>query len=57
MDFQNLIDWTSVKLCGVSVILAAITWSQFLGAASFVAVFSTILYNGIRIFKEIKKKK
>lgn len=54
---ENIIDWTSIKLCGVSVFLAAITWSQFLGIASGVAVFSTILYNGIRIYKELKKKK
>lgn len=54
---ENILDWTSIKLCGVSVFLAAITWSDLLGVASGIAVFSTILYNGIRIYKEVKKKK
>jgi amino acid transporter len=47
---EHIIDWTSV-------FLVAITWSQVMGALSLVAVLSTILYNGIRTYKELKKKK
>lgn len=57
VDFQEVIDWTSIKLCGVTVFLGVITWSKVMGVLSIIAVASTIIYNGIRIYKELKRKK
>jgi energy-converting hydrogenase Eha subunit E len=54
---DHIIDWTSVKLCGISVFLTVITWNQVMGFLSIIAVVSTIAYNAIRIYKELKKKK
>jgi hypothetical protein len=52
----HAIDWNSVKLCGVST-LGFITGSHVLAILSGAAVLSTIVYNGIRIYKEFKNKK
>ncbi len=57
MDISNIIDWTSIKLSGLSVVLCLITFSQIMGFMTFIAVASTIVYNAIRIYKEFKKKK
>jgi hypothetical protein len=53
---MHSVDWTSVKLCGVGVGLSVITWNVAIGILSGVALLSTIVYNGIRIYKEVKKK-
>ena len=57
LDFQHIIDWTSIKLMGVSVLLVAITWSAFTGSLSLIALLTTIVYNGIRIYKELRRAK
>lgn len=54
---EHFIDWTSIKLTGLSVFLAVISWNEFIGGMSLLAVLSTIGYNAIRIYKEVKKKK
>jgi large-conductance mechanosensitive channel len=53
--FEN-VDWFSIKITGVSITLALITWNQFLGILSGVALISTIVYNVIKIIKEVKRK-
>jgi large-conductance mechanosensitive channel len=53
----NSIDWLSVKFTIGSIFLAAITWNAFIGVLSVFALVSTIVYNGIRIYKELKHKK
>jgi len=50
------IDWLSVKFMGISIVLATITPSTILQVMSGIMVLSTIIYNGIRIYKELKKK-
>jgi hypothetical protein len=54
---NNSIDWVSVKFTFGSIFLAAITWNGFLAILSGVALLSTVVYNGIRIYKELKNKK
>jgi hypothetical protein len=61
----NAVDWVSVKLCGISTPFLFITdlkintWfgdikvTTWLGVAVMV---STLIYNGIRIYKELKNK-
>lgn len=56
MDFSTAIDWLSIKLMGISIALAVINWSKFTGILSMIALASTIIYNGIRIYKEFKNK-
>lgn len=52
----NAIDWMSVKL-NAPCLLGFISGNSFLvGLAAFASI-STILYNGIRIYKELKNKK
>lgn len=57
IDFATTIDWLSIKLTGLSVFIAAISGSAVLQWLSGVAVASTIIYNLIRIYKELKKEK
>lgn len=57
MDIQNTIDWLSIKLTGIGIMLAAITWNKFVGILSVIALGSTIVYNLIRIYKELKRTK
>lgn len=54
---KNAIDWLSIKLTGISLVLAAITWGGFIAFLSGIALCTTIVYNGIRIYKELKAKK
>lgn len=56
-DISQIIDWTSMKLTAAAVLLTIITWTQFMGLLSGIAVISTIIYNAIRIYKELKNKK
>lgn len=50
-----MIDWTSVKLMGISSVLAVISWNPAL-ILSIIGFTTTIIYNVIRIYKELKKK-
>jgi hypothetical protein len=56
MDLAEVIEWFSIKITGFSITLALITWNQFLGILSGVALISTIVYNVIKIIKEVKRK-
>jgi large-conductance mechanosensitive channel len=56
IDLFEAVDWFSIKITGVSITLALITWNQFLGILSGVALISTIVYNVIKIIKEVKRK-
>ena len=56
MDIAEVIDWTSVKLTGGSVFLGLITGNQILMGLAGLATISTIVYNAIRIYKELKRK-
>lgn len=51
----NAIDWVSIKLNAPCVILF-ITGNQFLIGLAAIASISTVIYNGIRIYKELKGK-
>lgn len=55
IDFMHTIDWTSVKLSGASICFTAITWSNITAIGSGLVILSTLIYNGIRIYKELKK--
>jgi divalent metal cation (Fe/Co/Zn/Cd) transporter len=56
IDYSTAIDWLSFKLTGVSVLLAAITGGQLLTVMAGIATSTTIIYNVIRIYKELNKK-
>jgi hypothetical protein len=49
------VDWLSVKLTGLCITVLFIG-SGILTALSAVAICTTIIYNSIRIYKEIKQK-
>ena len=53
---QQAIDWTSVEL-NAPCLLLFITGNHFLIGIAAVASISTIVYNGMRIYKELKKTK
>jgi hypothetical protein len=53
----SAIDWLSVKLNGACIALAFITGEQWLKGLAAIATVSTIIYNGIRIYKELKNTK
>lgn len=53
----DVIDWLSIKLTGISVTLAFISGNQLVLWFSTVSIATTIIYNLIRIIKEIKNKK
>jgi hypothetical protein len=57
IDLSTVIDWGSIKSTGVSVVVCSITGGGFMIALGALAAVSTIVYNGIRIYKEIKNKK
>jgi hypothetical protein len=64
----NAIDWTSMKLTGVSVPFLMINYgkvtfgflsidlSKITAVLGFAVLVSTLLYNAIRIYKELKNK-
>ena len=52
----DAIDWLSIKITTGALLLAAMTWNQILAIMSGIALLSTIAYNGIRIYKELKRK-
>lgn len=55
IDFERVIDWTSIKMNGVCVFLA-ISGGGVLVVLSLIATGTTIIHNVIRIYKELKKK-
>lgn len=57
IDLFHTIDWNSFKMNTVSVVLAAITMQKILIFATILSVASTFIYNGIKIYKELKNKK
>lgn len=58
-DFVQLltgaIDWLSVKMAGVAFTICFITGNNVVVAIGVMAASSTIVYNLIRIWKELKK--
>ena len=50
-------DWTSVKLCGASVTFLFIDLSKLTLRLGIVVMATTIIYNVIKIYKELKTKK
>lgn len=57
IDLFHTIDWNSFKMNGISVALAVITMQKLLIIATILSVASTFIYNGIKIYKELKNKK
>ena len=57
MDFSSAVDWVSIKLLGTGIALLMISGGAFIMWLSGLAFFSTLLYNGIKIYKELKNKK
>jgi hypothetical protein len=53
--YNNAIDWMSIKLNAVCF-LGFFTGSNLIATLSIIATVTTIIYNAIRIFKEIKNK-
>lgn len=53
---KECIDWTSIRLNLVSII-GFISQDEIIFGLSVIATSSTILYNGINIYKHITKKK
>lgn len=53
----NAIDWLSVKFTVGSIALAVITWNGFIAGLSVLTLLSTLIYNLIKIYKEVKRNK
>lgn len=53
----NSIDWMSVKLCGISTPFLFINATKLTTILGIIVMLSTLAYNGIRIYKELKAKK
>lgn len=51
----NAIDWLSVKLAGISLPFLLISWNALLAWLGAAVMISTLIYNGIRIYKELKQ--
>lgn len=56
IDLSTVIDWGSFKACVVSMYVCAITGGGIMMVLGALAAVSTLVYNGIRIYKEIKNK-
>lgn len=54
---MNHIDWISIKLNILAIILASITGGELVVAFAIVASFTTIVRNVYTFIKEIKNKK
>lgn len=58
-NYSNIIDHKSMGLCTMTVLLNAIhsfTTNQYTTAVAIAAGVSTLAYNLIKIYKEVKKK-
>lgn len=53
---NNSVDWVSIKLNAICFI-GLIATSNLLSIFTLIATVTTILYNAIRIYKEIKETK
>lgn len=53
---HNSIDWVSIKLNAICL-LGLIGTSNLIAIFTLIATMTTIIYNGIRIYKEIKHPK
>jgi len=53
---NNSVDWVSIKLNAICLI-GLIATSNLLSIFTLIATVTTILYNAIRIYKEIKENK
>lgn len=53
----NAVDWVSLKLNGLVIPFLFINPNPFMLWLGAMATLSTIVYNGIRIYKELKAKK
>lgn len=53
----SAIDWTSVKLTGASFPFLLLVNPNIGAWLGIVMLCTTIIYNGIRIYKELKNKK
>lgn len=51
------IDWMSVKLNGLAILMAAITGQEVALGFAIIASASTIFYNAYRFIKDLKNKK
>jgi len=51
------LDTMSFKLNGISVFLSVITGNEILMILAGMATGTTFIYNGIKIYKELKNKK
>lgn len=54
--YDHTIDWLSIKLNAVCF-LGFLTGSTFIASLTIIATITTIIYNSIRIFKELKNKR
>jgi NADH:ubiquinone oxidoreductase subunit F (NADH-binding) len=53
----DMLDMTSLKLLGVTLYVGLFTMpNTIIGWVAFLAGVSTVVYNGIRIYKELKKR-
>jgi len=52
-----MIDLVSFKINGIAVFLSAITGNEILMILAGMATATTFIYNGIKIYKELKNKK
>lgn len=52
----SAIDWTSVKLCGISTTPLFINVNPIIKWLSALAILSTVVYNSVKIYKELKTK-
>lgn len=57
IDLEFTIDWFSVKMNGAAVFICAISGQQILYWLGGLATITTIVYNLIRIYKELKYPK
>lgn len=57
IDISHAIDWLSIKLNGIAIGLAVVTGNGVLMGLTGAATVLTIIYNAIRIYKELKHKK
>lgn len=57
VDFEIALDWTSIKMNGITVGICAISGQQVLYILGGVATITTIVYNAIRIVKELRSMK
>lgn len=53
---NNSVDWVSIKLNAICLI-GLIATSNFISIFTLAATITTIVYNAVRIYKELKQNK